>query len=278
MSAPRRRGARAGVLRRRLWGAYTTVVFVAMFVPVAYLVLMSFNTSPYGTLPFHPTTAWYARLFHEPGLAAITLHTLAMSGVVALACAALGSMAAMGLARGGLPRPLVALLRGVDLVPVTVPWLVLGVTMLLFLLLIGSGRSVLNLYLGNMVVVLPYVTILVSARLRNERFEQEEAGAQLGGTPLRVFLAITLPKLTPSILAGAIMAFMVSFNNFLIQYYLAPFGTATLPMEIYGLVRAGVRPDINALSTFLVVASILLVLALDRLVGIGASLGAPRER
>ncbi|MEJ2667441.1 MAG: hypothetical protein P8Z81_10140, partial [Deinococcales bacterium] len=90
--------------------------------------------------------------------------------------------------------------------------------------------------------------------------------------------AITLPKLAPSILAGSIMAFMVSFNNFLIQYYLAPFGTDTLPMQIYGLVRAGVRPDINALSTFLVVASIALVVVLDRLVGVGAGLARARGR
>jgi len=160
---------------------------------------------------------------------------------------------------------------------VTVPWLVLGVTMLLFLLLVGSGRSVLNLYLGNTVVVLPYVALLVSTRLRGERFEEEEAGAQLGASPPRIFLAITLPKLAPSILAGSIMAFMVSFNNFLIQYYLAPFGFNTLPMEIYGLVRSGVRPDINALSTFLVLASVALVMTLDRLVGIGSSFGAGRR-
>lgn len=263
---------------RVLWTAFTGLVMAAMFVPIAYLVLMSFNASPYGTLPFSATTQWYARLFSEPGLATVTLGTLLMSAIVALACAVLGSMAALGMARSGLPRPLVGLLRNVNLVPVTVPWLVLGVTMLLFLLLVGSGRSVLNLYLGNLVVVLPYVVILVYARLQDERFEEEEAAAQLGASGPRVFLAITLPKLAPSILAGSIMAFMVSFNNFLIQYYLAPFGTDTLPMQIYGLVRAGVRPDINALSTFLVVTSIALVVVLDRLVGVGAGLARARGR
>lgn len=271
MSGARRRVGRA------LWSAFTATLFVAMFVPVAYLVLMSFNASPYGTLPLHVTTEWYERLFHEPALARTALHTLLMSGVIAGACAAFGTMAALGMARGGLPRRLVDVLQVVNLVPVTVPWLVLGVTMLLFLLLIGSGRSVLNLYLGNMVVVLPYVTILAFARLQDERFEEEEAGAQLGASGLRIFTAITLPKLVPSILAGGIMAFMVSFNNFLIQYFLAPFGFDTLPMEIYGLVRSGVRPDINALSTFLVAISVGLVLLLDRLVGVGASFTAGRR-
>jgi spermidine/putrescine transport system permease protein len=264
-------------VRKTLWTVYTTLVFTAMFAPIGYLVLMSFNTSPYGTLPWHFTTAWYVRLFHQPTLAHTTLQTLLMSGVVALACAVAGTMAALGLVRGRPPRALASALQVVNLIPVTVPWLVLGVTMLLFLLLVGSGRSVLNLYLGNTVVVLPYVTLLVHARLRGERFEQEEAGAQLGASGARIFLAITLPKLAPSILAGSIMAFMVSFNNFLIQYYLAPFGFSTLPMEIYGLVRSGVRPDINALSTFLVLASLGLVVALDRLVGIGSSFGAGRR-
>lgn len=263
--------------RALLWTAFTTLVYVAMFVPIAYLVAMSFNTSPYGTLPWHFTTEWYAQLFREPGLAHTTLQTLLMSAVIAVACAAAGTMAALGMARAGLPRPLVDALQAVNLIPVTVPWLVLGVTMLLFLLLVGSGRSVPNLYLGNMVVVLPYVTVLVFTRLQGERFEEEEAGAQLGASGLRIFLVITLPKLVPSILAGSIMAFMVSFNNFLIQYYLAPFGFNTLPMEIYGLVRSGVRPDINALSTFLVVASVVLVLLLDRLVGIGSSFGTARR-
>ncbi len=269
-----RTGGRA---RAALWTAFTALVYTAMFVPIGYLVLMSFNTSPYGTLPLHFTTQWYVRLFHEPALAQTTLHTLLMSLVVAGACAVAGSMAALGMARGRLPRALVDTLQAVNLVPVTVPWLVLGVTMLLFLLLVGSGRSVLNLYLGNAVVVLPYVTLLVFTRLRGERFEEEEAGAQLGASAPRIFVAITLPKLVPSILAGSIMAFMVSFNNFLIQYYLAPFGFNTLPMEIYGLVRSGVRPDINALSTFLVLASIALVMILDRLVGIGSSFGAGRR-
>lgn len=267
-------GARGG---RWLWTAFTAAVFVAMFVPIAYLVLMSFNASPYGTLPFHPTTAWYSRLFQQPDLAGTTLRTLLMSGVIALACAVIGSMAALGMARGGLPRAVVDALQTLNLVPVTVPWLVLGVTMLLFLLMIGTGRSVVALYLGNTAVVLPYVTLLVFTRLRGERFEEEEAGAQLGASGLRVFLAITLPKLLPSVLAGSLMAFMVSFNNFLIQYYLAPFGFTTLPMEIYGLVRVGVRPDINALSSFLVLASIVLVTALDRLVGIGSSFGSLRR-
>jgi len=267
-----RRGGRSA-----LWTAFTALVFTAMFVPIAYLVVMSFNTSPYGTLPWHFTTQWYDRLFHEPALAQTTLRTLLMSAVVAAACAVAGTMAALGMARYRLPRPLVDALQAVNLIPVTVPWLVLGVTMLLFLLLVGSGRSVLNLYLGNTVVVLPYVTLLVTTRLRGERFEQEEAGAQLGASPARIFLAVTLPRLAPSILAGSIMAFMVSFNNFLLQYYLAPFGFSTLSMEIYGLVRSGVRPDINALSTFLVLASVTLVMTLDRLVGIGSSFGAGRH-
>ncbi len=267
-----------GRWRNVLWTVFTAVMFVAMFVPIGYLVVMSFNTSPYGTLPWHFTTQWYAQLFHESGLARITLQTLLMSAVIAVACAAAGTMAALGMTRAGLPRPLVDALQAMNLIPVTVPWLVLGVTMLLFLLLVGSGRGVLNLYLGNMVVVLPYVTVLGFARLQGERFEEEEAGAQLGASGLRIFLVITLPKLLPSILAGSIMAFMVSFNNFLIQYYLAPFGYSTLPMEIYGLVRSGVRPDINALSTFLVVAAVALVLLLDRLVGIGSSFGGGRRR
>lgn len=267
-----RRGGRSAP-----WTAFTALVFTAMFVPIAYLVVMSFNTSPYGTLPWHFTTQWYDRLFHEPALAQTTLRTLLMSAVVAAACAVAGTMAALGMARYRLPRPLVDALQAVNLIPVTVPWLVLGVTMLLFLLLVGSGRSVLNLYLGNTVVVLPYVTLLVTTRLRSERFEQEEAGAQLGASPARIFLAVTLPRLVPSILAGSIMAFMVSFNNFLLQYYLAPFGFSTLSMEIYGLVRSGVRPDINALSTFLVLASVTLVMTLDRLVGIGSSFGAGRH-
>jgi ABC-type spermidine/putrescine transport system permease subunit II len=146
----------------------------------------------------------------------------------------------------------------------TVPWLVLGVAMLLVVNAIGLGRSMLSIYLGLTAITMPYVTFLVVNRMRGIDPNLEEAARSLGASPVRAFMRVTLPLTMPAIAGGGLIAFMVAFNNFLIQYFLAPFGVQTLPLEIYTLIRVGYQPDLNALATLIVIATVTLALALDR--------------
>jgi ABC-type spermidine/putrescine transport system permease subunit II len=148
---------------------------------------------------------------------------------------------------------------------ITVPWLILGLAMLLVVNAIGLGRSLFSIYLGLLATTLPYVVFIVAARLNALDPDLDHAARSLGARPVASFLRISAPLILPSILSGTLISFMVSFNNFLIQYFLAPFGVQTLPLKIYTLIRVGYLPDLNALATLIVGITCLLIAVLHRL-------------
>jgi len=240
------------------------LVLAILFLPLAIIILLSFNTSPYGTFPFAGTLKWYAALFSDSGLLGPAWLSVELSAAVALSAGVFGTMAAVWLDRrasrlGG------TLLRLALLAAITVPWLILGLSMLLVVNAIGLGRSLFSIYLGLLATTLPYVVFIVAARLHALDRDLDFAARSLGAGPIGSFLRVSVPLILPSILSGILMAFMVSFNNFLIQYFLAPFGVQTLPLKIYTLIRVGYLPDLNALATLIVGITCLLILALHRL-------------
>lgn len=240
------------------------VALAVLFVPLLVIVLLSFNTSPYGTLPFHFTGHWYRVLFAGSGLLGPTWLSLRLSAAVAASAAVLGTMAAVWLSRHA-GRAAALAFRGVLVSAITVPWLILGLAMLLVMNAIGLGRSLFSIYLGLLATTLPYVIFIVTARLGAIDRDLEHAARSLGAGPIGSFLRVTAPLTLPAIVSGTLIAFVVSFNNFLIQYFLAPFGTDTLPLKIYTLIRVGYLPDLNALATLIVGATFLVILVLYRL-------------
>lgn len=240
------------------------VALAVLFVPLLMIVLLSFNASPYGTLPFQPTGRWYGVLFSTSRLLGPTWLSLRLSVAVALSAAVLGTMAAVWLSRHAGHLAALAF-RGVLVSAITVPWLILGLAMLLVMNAIGLGRSLFSIYLGLLATTLPYVVFIVAARLAAIDRDLEHAARSLGAGPAASFLRITAPLTLPAIVSATLIAFIVSFNNFLIQYFLAPFGTQTLPLTIYTLIRVGYLPDLNALATLIVGGTVLLILVLSRL-------------
>jgi ABC-type spermidine/putrescine transport system permease subunit II len=234
--------------------AMTTMLGISLailFVPLAIIILLSFNSSPYGTLPFEGTLKWYEALFTDSGLLGPTWLSLELSFVVAVSAAIFGTMSAVWLDRrasrlGGM------VFRVALLSAITVPWLILGLAMLLVMNAIGIGRSLFAIYLGLLATTLPYVVFIVAARLHTLDSDLDHAARSLGASPVISFMRISAPLILPSILSGTLISFMVSFNNFLIQYFLAPFGVQTLPLKIYTLIRVGYLPDLNALATLIV--------------------------
>ncbi|MBT9258660.1 MAG: ABC transporter permease [Clostridiales bacterium] len=258
-------------------GAYLIFLYGFLLLPMAVIILLSFNASPYGTLPFVPTGRWYQVLFSEESqLLSAAYLSLKLSFEVAAGGVLLGTPLGLWWARiRGFPRAFAGFLLAAA---VTVPWLILAVAMLFLFNALGLGRSYLSMYLGNVAVSLPYIALLVAARAATLDPSLEEAARSLGARPSQVFRFITLPLLMPAVLAGAMMVFMVTFNNFVLQYFLAPFGVRTLPLEIYTLVRVGYRPDINALATFLVALALLAAFLLHRLVGLRSLAGGEDGR
>ena len=139
--------------------------------------------------------------------------------------------------------------------PVAIPWLVIGTAMLVFFYWVGIRRGLIAILLGHVALSLPYVIVVVGARLATFPRAVEEAAATLGATPWQTFRRVTAPILAPGVIGGALFAFAVSFDQFVISYFLAPPGTTTLPVEIYGAIRKGFTPEINAISTIIIVVS-----------------------
>lgn len=243
--------------------AAMAAVYAFLFLPIVAVVLMSFNASPYGTFPFEFTTKWYAALFSGSELGQAALLSVGFSLLVTLAAVAVGLLTALAMAR--LKPAWAAGFSALLNAAIIIPWLVLGVAMLILFSAIGVGRTYVGMFFGNLVVVLPYVVLLVYPAMTQQDRDTLAAARILGAKPVRAFFSVTLPGIAPAVAAGALMALVVCFNNFVIQYYLAPFGVRTLPMEIYNLVRVGYKPDINALASIMAAISAGIVLLVYRL-------------
>jgi spermidine/putrescine transport system permease protein len=251
--------------RKWPWVLYLALVILLLLTPLAVIILMSFNTSLYGTFPIHWTTEWYSQLAHQSSLLSATWLSLELAAEVALVTTVLGSMLAIWMVR--FAKRLAPWVQGVLVTTMTVPWLILGISMDVVLDAAGFERTYFTMFLGNLAVLLPYATVLIAARLSTFDRSLEDAARSLGAGPAAVILRITAPLLAPAMIGAGILSFVFCFNNFVIQYFLVPFGVQTLPLEIYNSVRQGYSPDINALGTIIVAATIIILAVLQRLIG-----------
>lgn len=259
------------------WSArvFLAAVLVFLYVPIAVMMIMSFNESPLYELPIRFSTVWFEALAHNQRL----LEASANSVLIAIANTAiattLGTLSALALGRYRFRGR--TLLRLLLLPPITIPWLIIGTAMLVFFFWTGIGRGLHAVLLGHVALSLPYVVVVVGARLASFGPELEEAAATLGATPIQTFLRVTLPVLAPGIIAAALFAFAVSFDQFVISYFLSAPGASTLPVEIYSAIRKGFTPEINAISSIIIVVSMLVMLLVARLYSFGgARTGARR--
>jgi spermidine/putrescine transport system permease protein len=239
---------------------YIALALLFLYAPILVMMLMAFNRSQLNELPFQFDLVWFERLAQNRRLISATLNSIILAAFTALTATALGTLAALALARHTFRGR--GVLQALLIPPITIPWLILAVAMLIMFFWLGVPRSLVALYLGHVTVQLPYTILVISARLAGMDPALEQAAASLGARPGRVFWRVTFPLALPGILAAALFAFVISFDNFVISYFLAPPGVSTLPVEIYSAIRTGFTPEVNAISTlvFLVsAASVLLV-------------------
>lgn len=241
---------------------YLVAALLFLYAPILVMMLMAFNRSQLNSLPLVFDLVWFERLAQNQRLIAATLNSLILAGLTALTATALGTLAALALTRYSFRGKQV--LQALLIPPITIPWLILAVALLMLFFWLGIPRSLLTLYLGHVTVQLPYTILVISARLTGLDPTLAQAAATLGARPWRVFWRITLPLALPGVVAAALFAFVVSFDNFVISYFLAPPGVSTLPVEIYSAIRTGFTPEINAISTIVFLLSALLVLLVGR--------------
>ncbi|MBR5534475.1 MAG: ABC transporter permease [Ruminiclostridium sp.] len=239
------------------------IVLAFMYIPIIAIIGMSFNATPYGMFPYVFTTDWYVTLFTTSNLLPACWYSLKFAFCVTLAAVVIGTMTSFGL-QAYAPK-WANRFNFVLQLPIIIPWLVTGISLLLLFSFLGSGRSEFSMFLGNLIVVLPYVVLLVNGRFLSMDRNPESAARLLGAKPARVFFDITLPAIAPGILAGGIMAMIMCFNNFVVQYYLIPIGVQTLPTLVFTRIRSGYQADLNALSAIIVLVSVVIVIALSKL-------------
>jgi len=250
----------------RVWSLslriYLGLVLGFLYVPIVVMILMAFNQSPLYELPIVWSTVWFENLPLNERLIDASINSVALATANTVVATVLGTMAAFAFARYEFrSKPLLRLLL---FPPITIPWLITGTSMLVFFFWVGIGRGLHSLLLGHVALSLPYVIVVVGARLKSFGPVYEEAAATLGASPWQSFSRVTLPLMAPGVVAAALFAFAISFDQFVISYFLAPPGQTTLPVEIYSAIRKGFTPEVNAISTIIIVVSMGLMLLFAR--------------
>ncbi|MEL6221890.1 MAG: ABC transporter permease [Cyanobacteria bacterium J06627_8] len=228
-------------------------LFAFMYLPMLVLGVYSFNESRYGATWQGFSLKWYSQLFSDQRLLASLRSSLLIAfGAVSMA-AIIGTLMAVGLSRYRFKGK--SLYQGVSYLPLIIPDITIAVATLVFLATLAIPLSIWTTIAAHTVFCLAYVAIVVSTRLADLDPQIEEAALDLGATPRQAFVAVLLPELAPAILAGCLLAFVLSLDDLLISSFTFGGGASPLPIEIFSRIRIGVKPDINALSVLLITLS-----------------------
>ena len=246
------------------FGAATLIFFLYLYAPIAILVVFSFNAGRSATIWAGFSLEWYLRAFANDDIQRAALNSLTVAAVATAIATVLATCAALAFARGaasGARRGL----RRADL-PLVVPEIVTAVATLSFFAAIGLSLGLGNVIIAHSVFCIPFAFLPIRARLQGMDTTLEQAAQDLYASEWQTFRHVTLPLLMPGVLSGAMLAFIISIDDFIITLMVAEAGSTTLPLYIYGMVRMGITPEVNAVSTVLLLVSVLFV-SLSYLVG-----------
>ncbi|WP_442938949.1 ABC transporter permease [Nostoc sp.] len=236
-------------------------MFVFMYLPILVLGFYSFNQSPYSATWQGFTLDWYRKLFSDDRILSALQNSMIVASCAVAISAVLGTLMAVGLARYEFPGK--KLYRGIAYLPLIIPDIAIAVATLVCLAAFAIPLSLWTIVAAHIVFCLAYVGLVVASRLTNLDPHLEEAALDLGATPTQAFIKVLLPQLMPGIVAGCLLAFVLSLDDFLIASFTAGSGSNTLPMEIFSRIRTGVKPDINALSVMLILVSAIVALVAE---------------
>lgn len=248
--------------RRPIWlWCAALLVYAFLYVPLAVLVAYSFNDSRLNAEWVGFTLDWYRVLWHDERMLRAAFNSLVVGLSASAASTVLGTLAGFALYR----HPRRRLLPLLVLTPIAVPEVLQGVSLLLFFAMLDMTLGLLSVTLAHIAFCIGFVAVVVRARLQDMDESLVEAARDLGATPWQAFRHVTLPLAMPGILAGALMAFTLSIDDFVITFFTAGADTTTLPLQIYSMIRIAVTPEVNAVSTLLMVLTLALTLLVGRL-------------
>lgn len=226
---------------------YAILAYLYLYFPIIILVIFSFNTQRLNIQWEGFTLAWYRVLITDSEVLLATRNTLLIAFFSTIVATILGTLTALGLHRYRFPG--YRLSESALYIPVIIPEVVMGIGLLVFFSLIRFKLGLVSIALSHIAFSIPFVALVVRARLHGYDKVIEEAAMDLGANEAITFFRITLPTILPGILAGALLAFTLSLDDYVITFFTAGPGSTTLPLRIYSMVRHSVTPEINALST-----------------------------
>ncbi len=245
---------------------YSVMALLFLFLPVIMLIVLSFNSNTTGVFPLKGFTLdWYAKALENKIIWPALLNSVIVALGTALVSALLGTPVAFGLLRFNFP--LKNALRWILTIPMSLPTLLIGVSLLSFFALLSISRSLITVIIGHVVYCVPYMVLVVTARLTEFDFTVEEAAQDLGATPMQTFWQITFPLIRPTIVGAMLLIFAQSFDMFVISFFNIG-AQSTLPMVIWSMMRIGINPSLNALGTMIMALSIVILVLANRFGGI----------
>lgn len=234
----------------------TLLTFLLLYIPLLVVVVLSFKND----LPDESywTFKWYSQAFENEALRNSLIMSLWVGLGSTIGAGVIGTMAALALERHQFLGK--KFFDALNLVPLVMPEIVLGLSLLIWFVFLQIALGSFSIILAHITFCLSFVIITVRARLADFDSSVEEAARDLGATPFQTFWKVTFPLIWPGVLSGSLLAFTLSFDDFLIAYFTAGVGSDTLPVKLYSMIKFGINPTINAMSTLVLFATVVLVL------------------
>jgi spermidine/putrescine transport system permease protein len=244
--------------RSTLLGIYALLVFAFLYLPIVVLILYSFNRDGVGGFPPKQLTlAWYRLLFADAAIWDSVLNSLFVAAGAVVVSLTLGLLAALALDRATFPGK--SIFRRLVLLPLILPGIITGLSLLMFAVFAGLQLSLATVFLGHGTALISVATTELFAGLQKMDRAQEEASLDLGATPWQTFWRVTLPNLKLSLIAAGLLIFTLSTDEIAVTFFLIGRDN-TLPLEIWARLRRGITPEINAISTLIFAVSVILIL------------------
>ena len=247
--------------KRSIWlWAVSIAVYAFLYVPLIIVVVYSFNDSKLNAEWVGFTLDWYRQLLHDEGMLHAAGNSLGIALVASAVSTVLGTMAGFAMHRYNH-----RLLQVLVLTPIAIPEILMGVSLLIFFVMLNMTLGLLSIALAHIAFCIGFVAIVVRSRLSGMDESLTEAARDCGATPWQAFRLITLPLIMPGVIAGALMAFTLSIDDFVITFFTAGANASTLPLQIYSMIKIAVTPEVNAVSTLLMGLTLVLIVIASKL-------------
>ena len=242
---------------RWLKNLFVGLVFFFLYLPIIILVVFSFNSSRMNIIFEHFTLEWYQILFSNHELLEAFMNTIIIAVSSTIISVIIGTIGAVGLHRYDFPMK--GLVNKLIYIPIVIPEIVLGISLLSIYTLMKLELGMFTLILSHIAFSIPFVVVSVRSTLSYELKTYEEASRDLGANIFQTFFLVTLPSIMPGVISGATLAFTLSMDDVVISYFTAGPGSNTLPLKIYSMIKTGITPDVNALSSLLLLFIIIIL-------------------